>query len=259
MLRIYFMLKNQYLKTALEYSFNFWMMFIAGVLMRVLMMGVAFVMYRNVDSIGGFSEGEMYLLLSLIFFSEGMCNILFDGIWHLPALIFRGEFDVMLCRPVSPLYQILSYEIGLQGTGGLVLSIISLVMSVNAMHWLSPLNGLLMLLFVLTGMALRASSTLIGVSTAFFMDTGGSNSNAFTIHTVGEFAKYPLPIYPMWLRGLLFSAIPFAFIGYVPVLILRGENALMWTLLLIAVTIGYFALARGIFYRGIRKYESMGM
>ncbi len=258
MLRIYFMLKGQYLKTAMEYTFNFWMMFVAGVLMRTLMMGVAFVLFRNVDAIGGFTEGEVYLMMALMFISEGMCNLLFDGIWHVPRLVFLGEFDVMLCRPVPVLQQVLSYELGLQGVGVLSMGIISLVMSANAMGWLSAVNVLLLVFFIFSGMLLRMSTFLIGVSSAFFMDMGGSNQSAFLMYSIGEYAKYPLGIYPVWLQGVLLSIIPFGFIGFVPVLIMRGGQ--MWLMcLLTAVTVGYFLFARALFYLGVRKYESMGM
>lgn len=259
MLRIYLMLKNQYLKTAMEYPFNFWMMFIGGVLMRTLMMGVAFVLFRNVNAIGGFREGEVYLMMALMFISEGMCNLLFDGIWHVPALVFKGEFDVMLCRPVSPLYQVLSYEIGLQGVGVLTMGVVSLVLSVRSLGWLTPINGMLLLTFIVTGMMLRMSTYLIGVVGAFFWDMGGTNSDAFLLYSVGEYAKYPLGIYPGWLKGVLLSVIPFGFIGYVPVLVLRGERAGLLMAALVAVTAVYFALARALFYRGVRSYESMGM
>jgi len=259
MLRIYFMLKNQYLKTAMEYPFNFWMMFISGIVMRSLMMGVAFVLFRAVDDIGGFSEGEVYLMMALMFISEGMCDLFFNGIWHVPSLVFTGEFDVMLCRPVSPMFQVLSYELGLHGLGELAKGVVILALSANAMGWLTPVNVAMLLVFILTGTMLRMSTYLISVTGVFFADFGGSNTNAFTVYSIGEYAKYPLSIYSLWVKGMLLSIIPFGFIGYVPVLILRGERPALLFCALILIAAAYFALARGFFYRGVRRYESMGM
>jgi len=79
------------------------------------------------------------------------------------------------------------------------------------------------------------------------------------MYSIGEYAKYPLIIYPGWIRGILFSIIPFGFIGYVPVLILRNQNALLLAAALVCVTAVYLAFARWFFYRGIRNYESVGM
>ena len=129
MLKVYWTIKAQYLKTALEYRFNFWMMAVAGFLMRALLLGVAFVLYRNVQSIAGYSEGQVYLIMSFMFLTEGMCNIFFDGIWHILGLVFTGKLDVMLCRPVSPLFQIISHEVGLQGVGVLAIGFLSLFLA----------------------------------------------------------------------------------------------------------------------------------
>lgn len=259
MLRIYMTLKLQYLKTAMEYKLNFFMMVIAGVVMRTLFMGVAYVLFRNMPTIAGFSEGEVYLIMAFMLISEGLCNLLFDGIWSIPVLVFSGKLDVMLVRPVSPLYQILSYEIGLQGVGVLALGIVSMAMAMNSLAWLGAGTLLLCLLFIIAGMLLRMSTYLIGACNVFWLNTNGKTNVPYTLYSIGEYAKYPVNLYPIWMQAILFVLIPFAFIGYVPVLLLRGEHVLPLSLALGAISIGYPWLARAIFYRGIRRYESMGM
>lgn len=259
MLRTYFMFKGQYLKTAMEYTFNFWMMAIAGVLMRTAMMGVAYVLFRNVPDIAGWLEGEVYLLMSFMFISEGLCNLLFDGIWHIPALVHTGKLDVMLARPVSPLYQVLSYEIGLQGVGVVALGLVSMGMALHSLGWMTLLHVLLCLLFIVTATLVRASTYLIGACHVFWLNAGGQANVTFLIYSVGEYAKYPLRIYPAWMQALLLFVIPFGFIGYVPAMIFRGESAALWFVLLLAASLLYALLARFVFYRGIRRYESMGM
>ena len=94
MIRIYFMFKAQYLKTQMEYTVNFWMMILSGIVMRSMMMGVVFVLFRNIPDIAGWQEGEIYLILGFIVISEGFHNLLFEGIWTIPMLVFRGELDV---------------------------------------------------------------------------------------------------------------------------------------------------------------------
>lgn len=260
MLRIFLMFKGQYLKTAMEYKLNFWMMVFAGILMRTLMMGVAYVLFRNIPVIAGFVEGEVYLIMAFMFLTEGMCNIFFDGIWSLPAMVFNGQFDVLLIRPVSPLYQVLSMELGLQGIGVLALGSVSLILAMQSLGWLTVGALLLCALFVLCGTVLRMSTYLIGASSIFYMDADGSRVNIpFTMYSVGEFAKYPVSLYPMWMQAVLFVLIPFGFIGYIPTLLLRGERPLLYGAALALMTAGYFLVARGIFYHGIKRYESMGM
>jgi len=259
MFKIYWMIKSQYIKTAMEYHFNFWMMAAAGFLMRTLMLGVAFVLYRNVPSIAGFTEGQVYLIMSFIFITEGMNNILFDGIWYIPRLVFGGELDVMLARPVSPLYQVLSHEIGLQGVGVLLIGFSSLFLALSRLGLMTLPVVLLCILFIVCGTMVRASSYLIGACNVFWLKAGGQMNIPYTMYSVGEYAKYPVSVYPVWMQAVLFGVIPYAFIGYVPCLAMSGEHMLQYVLLTMAVSVGYFLLARMVFYKGIKKYESMGM
>ncbi len=259
MFRIYWMIKSQYLKTAMEYRFNFWMMAVAGFVMRALMMGVAFVLYSNVPEIAGFSEGQVYLIMSFMFITEGMSNIFFDGIWYIPRLVFGGELDVMLSRPISPLYQILSHEVGLQGVGVLGIGFLSLFMALASLHALTIMAVLLSLLFIACGTAVRTSSYLIGACNVFWLKAGGQVNVPYTLYAIGEYAKYPVKVYPLFMQIVLFGLIPYAFIGYVPCLMLSGQSTLLYILLTIAVSAAYSFLARAVFYKGISKYESMGM
>ncbi len=258
MLKIFFQFKAQYIKTQMEYPVNFWMLVFSGILMRTLMMGTVFVLFRNIQDIAGWREGELYLILGFMCASEGLTSIFVDGIWHLPALVFRGEFDVMLARPISPLFQILSYDIGLQGIGVLIMGVLNIGIGLVSLDWVSPLSIFLCIIFTLTGTAMRLSYNLIGASNVFW-SSGGQTNATFLIYSVGEYAKYPVTIYPGWMQFLLLFVIPAGFVGFVPALILRGEHILPYTLVVFAATGLYFLLAKTIYYRGIRKYESMGM
>ena len=258
MLKIFFQFKAQYIKTQMEYPANFWMLVFSGILMRTLMMGVVFVLFRNIPDIAGWREGELYLILGFMCASEGLTSIFVDGIWHLPALVFRGEFDVMLARPISPLYQVLSYEIGLQGIGVFVMGILNIGLGLVSLGWVTPLSVFLCVIFILTGTALRLSYNLIGACSAFWSN-GGQTNATFLIYSVGEYAKYPVAIYPGWMQFVLLFVIPAGFVGFIPALVIRGEHTLLYTLVVLAATGLYFLLARTVFYRGIQKYESMGM
>lgn len=259
MLKIYFMLKVQYLKTEMEYTFNFWMMVFSGVLMRGLMMAVPFVIFRNIPTIAGWTEPAVYLMMAFLFISEGLCNLLFDGIWHLPGMVFHGTLDLTLSRPFSPLFEILSYAVGLQGIGGTALGIFSMVWALSAMHLLSLVTILQCLFFIICGAVIRMSVYLFSNSLVFWFDAGSSSNLPFTMMSIGEYAKYPVDIYPKWMQAILLVLIPFGFIGFVPALILRGDHIFLLTLLLALVSAVFFLLARTVFYRGIKHYESMGM
>ncbi len=259
MFKIYFTLQTQYLKTEMGYTANFWMMMFSGVITRVALIAIPFVIFQNVPDVVGWSQAEVYFIIAFAFLSEGVCNIWFNGIWGLPSLVFNGKLDTFLCRPCSPLLQVLSSGMGLQGISILVMGVSTLVLSLINLEMLNFGVILLCLLFIICGTAIRLSVYIITICLIFFFDFGGRNDVPYIAGGIGDYANYPVSIYPSWMQFILLFIIPFGFIGYVPALILRGENAVVLTSVLILVTILLSVLAVLFFNKGIQKYESMGM
>ena len=243
----------------MEYTFNFWMMFLAGVVVRTMMLAIPYVLFQNMSSIAGWHEMEIYFIMSLVFISEGFSNLFFDGVWEIPAMVFRGEFDTYLSRPVSPLYQVIVRGLGLQGTGVMVTGISILVISMHSLNWLTPVKIFICMVMIACGAVIRMSVNLISACHIFWLNVGSSSNVMFMTHSMGEYAKYPLDIYPMWLKIIMLTILPFGFIGFVPALIFRSDNMLLLSLAMLAFTALFFLFARFVFYKSINKYESVGM
>lgn len=254
---VFLKFKTLAVRVALEYRANFWLMVFSGILMRGIFILVVMVIYHNLPAVAGWKEEELFLIIGLLLAAEGVSNVFFDGPWHLGEHIYRGTLDVMLVRPVSPLFQVLCQGMGLQGFGIFPLGLGILIWSLAALHYLSPLYVLFALAAVLCGVALRVASTFLFASTLFYFK--GANLNIpFLAHTIGELGRYPVSIYPFWMRIILLYIIPTGFIGYIPALAMRESRPLLM-LAVPAVTVLYSLVTRFVFYRGIRRYESVGM
>lgn len=259
MLKIFLKMKEQYIKTEMEYPANFWMMLFSGVLTRILGMAAPFVIYSNLPDIAGWKKDEIYLILSFLFIAEGLCSVLFQGIWEMPGMVFDGKFDCILSRPISPLFQVLSYGMGLQGisvflTGAVCLPVF--LKRIGAFHIAGAAGSLFL---IVCGTLLCMSVYLLGNSVVFWFDAGGRTTVPYAMSSIGQYAKYPVEIYPRAMQIVLLFLVPYAFIGVIPVEILRGALSWEWCLAPAAVSVCFFLLARAVFYRGIRRYESVGM
>lgn len=259
MLRIFLKMKEQYIKTEMEYTFNFWMMLLSGVLTRILSLAVPFVIYSNIPSIAGWDKMEIYLIMSFLCIAEGLCSVLFEGVWMIPEMVFNGQLDNILSRPIAPLFQILSYGIGLHGIAVMIFGVVSLNICLVSLGCFNVLSVVMSVYFVICGTIICLSVYILGNSLVFWFDSGGKTNIPYTISSVGQYAKYPVSIYPNMIRLILLFLIPYAFIGEIPVVILRGEHVVSYSLALFAMSLIFFLLARSVFYRGIRNYESMGM
>ncbi len=259
MIKIFLNMKAQYIKTEMEYSANFWMMLFSGVLTRLVSMAAPFVIYSNLPDIAGWKRDEIYLILSFLFIAEGLCSVLFEGIWQMPAMVFDGKFDCILSRPVSPLFQVLSYGMGLQGISVFLVGAVSLPVYLRRLGRFHLRGVILSLFFVLCGTLLCMSIYLIGNCVVFWFDAGGRTTIPYTLSQVGQYARYPLEIYPGIMRFLLLFLVPYGLICIVPVEILRGSSPMSFSYGIAVGSLGFFLLARAVFYRGIRHYESVGM
>lgn len=259
MIKIFMKMKEQYIKTEMEYTFNFWMMLVSGILTKVLSMAVPFVIYSNIPDIAGWKRDEIFLIMSFLFIAEGNCSVLFQGIWDIPAMIFDGQFDAVLSRPVSPLFQVLSYGMGLQGISSLGVGVVSLFVLLVRLNMLNVRTVFMSLFFIVCGTLLCMSVYLIGNCTAFWYDSGGRTTIPYAVSSVGQYAKYPVWIYPRALQIILLFVVPYAFICVVPVQILKGEHQLLLGAATAAISAAFFLLAKFVFEKGIRHYESMGM
>ena len=259
MIRIFLKMKEQYIKTEMEYPFNFWMMLIARVVTRFVGMAVPFVIYQNMPAIAGWQEEEIYLILAFLFIAEGTCSIIFEGSWKIPEMVFTGQMDSILSRPISPLYQVLSYGIGLQGIGVWLVGVISLCYFLIKLGKWNIGTIALSLFLIVCGVTICMSIQLISNSLVFWYDSGGRTSVPYAIQSAGQYARYPLSIYPAIIQGILLFLLPFGCVGVVPALIIKGKHAVEYSLLMVVVSVVFLLFGRFVFYRGVRRYESVGM
>jgi ABC-2 type transport system permease protein len=95
---------------------------------------------------------------------------------------------------------------------------------------------------------------IIAGSLSFFLGDATTLSDQWR-DTVITFATYPPPLFDGGVKVLLFTLVPAGFVSYIPVEALRTMSG--WTVLeAFAGALIVLAAGVGIFYRGLRRYES---
>ena len=72
----------------------------------------------------------------------------------MPGMVFAGEFDCILSRPVSPLFQVLSYGMGLQGISVFLVGAVSMPVFLRRLGLLHPWGVAMSLFLILCGTVL---------------------------------------------------------------------------------------------------------
>ena len=73
-----------------------------------------------------------------------------------------------------------------------------------------------------------------------------------------EVVKYPLSIFPVFVKNFFTFLIPFGFVGYYPACYFLGKIDKNFQILLIFIALITATLARYIWKVGIKNYESVG-
>jgi len=258
-LYLYYRLISQQLRAILEYQTDFVILMGSAVLTQLL--GIVFlrVIFQRIPDINGWGFWEVAFMYAMIYVTEGIGSLLFEGTWRLGGLINRGELDKLLLRPVSPILQVLSSAVGVNGIGNIVTGSIIIWQALAHMDvsWTWDKIGITVIV-LLSAVVIRIAINLASNCVNFWLH-GTGNAFPQMVLNVGDFAKYPITIYPSFVRVLVAGFVPFAFISYYPAAAITGANDLAWVWALCPVVAVISACAAiGIFRIGLRSYESAG-
>jgi ABC-2 type transport system permease protein len=258
-LHLYWRLLSQQIKAILEYQTDFIILVFAAILTQLL--GIVFlkVIYMRIPDINGWIFWEVAFMYAMIYLTEGIGSLFFEGTWRIGSLINRGELDVILLRPVSPILQVLCNGVGMNGLGNIVTGSIVVVQALIHMPMLWSLEKVaITFLLLVSAIVIRISINLASNSIHFWLRTS-RNAFPLMVHNLSDFAKYPITIFPVAVRSLITFFVPFAFISFFPAAYIFNKNDLDWLWVLSPIVAVVSAvIAYGIFCLGLRSYESVG-
>ena len=256
---LYRRIMGQNLRAALEYQSDF--LLSVGSAMLTQGLGLVFlgVVFSLIPSINGWSFWQIVFIYASIFLTEGFASLFFEGTWRIGYLVNHGELDRILLRPVSPAVQLLSSAIGMNGIGNLLVGGVMVGEALTHVHMVwTPGKILFTVVLLLSGIVIRTSINFASNCSAFWVKNAG-NAVPFMVHSISEFAKYPLTIYAPALQALIGIVVPYAFIGYVPAGYVFSTSGMAWIAVLCPLVALYCAAVAGLILRtGLRQYESTG-
>ncbi|AXG81948.1 ABC transporter permease [Streptomyces paludis] len=215
------------------------------------------VLLRRTPAVDGWDTWKMIFLYGLATAPLGLNVLLFDGVWKLDELIRKGDLDSLLLRPVDPVVQLFTRDVSLHGIGDLTIGVAA--MSLAADHLtlpFGPWTPLIAVLCVVSGSVLYCSVNLASAALGFWFRE--LYNIPFLVQQFTDLARFPLTMYPRLLAALFLFPLPFAFVTYLPV-VLMTEGGSLWVLVAApAAALVAHVLARRVFLLGLRRYESAG-
>jgi ABC-2 type transport system permease protein len=247
-------LKNNFVREAV-YRTNF----LTTVTVDLVWIGVQFslfsVIYANVESLAGWTRDQTFFFLGIFFASDAIFSTLFQrNFWTFSDLVNKGELDILLTKPVHPLFLALTRFISMTAWFNVVLGLgiawryAGPAGFAGGWHWLELAPWLLV--GNLTAVLLRfAFSVWI-----FWTERSWAISRLyFSFFTL---ADKPDSIFPWIVRRALLSVLPFAFIGSVPArALIHGLTPAEYAWVGLVI-LAFFWLDAVLWRKGLQRYQS---
>jgi ABC-2 type transport system permease protein len=206
--------------------------------------------FEKFSSIRGWGLQDMALVLGIVAWGCGLAFVMTGGIRDLARTIIDGGLDVHLGRPRHPLPGLLISRAIPSGLGDMTSAFI---------FWLGfghrTLADLPMLLLVATASGVVFAATLTITQCLVFWFPRAVSFCEDLFNMVLMVAFYPQHPYGFFVRIVLFTVFPTAFISLVPAQAVRDGNWLE-AVAVVAAAVVYSVIAAAIFNRGLRHYSS---
>jgi ABC-2 type transport system permease protein len=247
-------IKNNFVREAV-YRTNF----LTAVSVDLVWIAVEFslfsVLYSNTPTLAGWTQDQVYFFLGMFFASDALFTVFFQrNFWTFSDLINKGELDILLTKPIHPLFLALSRSINLTASFNLILGLTIMVRYsdragfVGGIYWFAVAGWLIVGL--VTAILLRFTFAVW----VFWTDRSWAISRMY--YQFFTFATKPDSLYPKSIRYLILTFLPFAFIGSVPTrAVLHGLDAEEY-FLVAGVLTSFFLLNTYLWKQGLKRYQS---
>lgn len=255
-LRLYYKFVQYSLMRAIAYKQDFlvWALVMVGwVIINLIFYQL---LYLNVDSIAGWTKGEMLTLQGFYFiFDFIIWGIIWPNMYLLPQKINTGELDFELLKPINTQFLISFKNIDLDNFTQGILGIITIFYGLNLLQVTpSATQIFLSIIFVLIAAVFVYAGYFITMCFAFWQ--GRIDNLQFLFPSVRHVWRNPDAFYRPFLHFGLMLILPITLVTNVPTRALL--NTLVWhnVVLLIIVAATTLIASHFVFKFALTRYSS---
>ncbi len=239
----------------LEFRANFFAKVAQNIVWIFFFLLVLLVIYRNTDSVAGWSRGDAFILSATCFLMNSFAQALFFSLMEIPQQVRLGTLDFVITKPIDTQFWVSTRRFNFDQVGTLIAGIVMVTIGVLS-------SGLHPTLFQwLAYLLLTISSLAIFYSFQLFLMTTGiwlvRVDNLWVLgESVMQVSRYPLDIYQAGIQRFFTYMLPLAFIATIPARqLVKGFDGQMLALGLLWGLVA-FAVARAFWRYAMRHYTS---
>ncbi len=216
------------------------------------------ILFDRFKLVQGWTFPEVGLIYGIMNTGFALAEAFSRGFDTFAQLIKYGDFDRLLLRPLSSLYQVALRELHAMRIGRFLQGIVVLVWSFSQLSL--PSSSSALIVFSILGAAfLFYGLFVIQATVSFWIIEALELMNVATYGGL-QTGQYPISIYDKTFRFIFTFVIPIACVGYYPVasLLQRGSIPLWLGALFPLAGLVFLLLACQFWHFGVRHYRSTG-
>ncbi len=239
----------------LEYRANFGVQIFESVISLVVALGGLAVVFAHTETLAGWSPNQLIALVGIYMLVLGLIRLIIGpSLERFMADVREGTLDFTLVKPVDAQLLVSIQRIEIWKLADVVLGLGVIVFALLRMgQGIGWADTAVFVIAIFSGFIIVYSFWLILATLAFwFVRT----ENLMVIfNSMYMAARWPVTIYPDWLRFALTFLVPIAFAVTVPAEGLTGKLGINTLLFAIGLAIVIFIVARLFWRFGIRFYS----
>ena len=213
------------------------------------------IIFNNTTTIGGWGFPELVALLGVFRLVHTlMIALIWPNTEKFNQSIRDGSMDYTILQPINSMFLTTFSRITVWRAWDLLLALVLITIGINMSGDLvSPLQILTFILLAITGMIVIYSLWIVLIALTFWFTK--FDNNVTIMQALLDAGRYPVTVYPIWLRIIVTYIIPIAVATTVPLQALRGE--LTWDRVLIYLGVGIvsFLVASRVWKLGLKRYS----
>jgi ABC-2 type transport system permease protein len=257
-IRLYGLLVGQYIKTRMQYRFDFFISTLAMLMFNASALLSLWIIMSNLKNLAGWSYEELVFMYSFSVIAQLPLQIIFDHIWSLRMHVNQGTFIKYYFKPIHSLFYYVSEMIDIKGFGQVFFGIAAMIWACNACNIEWNIARILLLPVMLFGSSLIFIALMLTAASMSFWIKDSFSILSF-VSSFRDYARYPMQIYNAFFRIVFTWIIPIGFVAFYPSHFFLRDTPIDWLALMVPlVGIILFWLSVKVWHIGTRVWGGTG-
>lgn len=233
----YWTLYRAFLKASmvadLEYRANLTIRFVTDIFWYAAQILTFETIFSHTERVGSWNIEQTRVFLGILFVVDAFYMILFsENLDKMSDRVRKGELDLLLAKPVNSQFMLSTQRVNTAIAGNLILGISWLVYSLNGLPDFDPIRLLWLIALIPAGLMTLYAIRFAFCSTAIVFTR--SENLQYLFFQLYRLGMRPDSIYKPWLKTVLMTALPVAFVASVPATAIMEApqwNVFLWAIL----------------------------